>query len=534
MADSSMTATSGAAGEKGKYFPSKPLSFLKKASYGGGNFAANLMVTTASSFITFFYTNVAGIPIIAAGLILLVARLFDGTTDLLMGIVVDKTRTRWGKARPWILWMCIPYAVTLWLMFTSPDIGETGKIIWAGVTYILAQGIIYTAMSVPYNSMSSLATENPDERTQLSAYRTFFGYAGALIVSTFTTQFVAMLGDTMLAWQIVAIIYGVIGAAIYFNVFLQLKEVTGNEEEVKEAAKEPLGKMIKTLLTNKYWWFTLLSIMAGFVISGLMGGVAYYAMYVLNDFSILSLLMPSSFLPIMIGSMVLAPLAHRLGKRRMALIGIGVSIIGQFICIAFATNVPGYMAGLVVRGFGTAGLMIPVFAMIGDSAEYGYLKTGVRSEGMAFSAVGFAEKVGSGLGGVILTSIMAAGGFDAELPVQSASAIDSIIMVMNYVPLVLLVISAIFIWLYRLDRILPKMVEEAKHTEQAEAQLKADEAVAIEEGETGGTDVAALQDLDDGEAARGELSELESGGKEPSGSGDRPDGEDDSGAGNRG
>ena len=490
--------------EKGKYFPSKPLSFFKKASYGGGNFAANLMVTTASSFITFFYTNVAGIPIIAAGLILLIARLFDGTTDLLMGVVVDKTRTRWGKARPWILWMCIPYAITLWLMFTSPDIGETGKIIWAGVTYILAQGIIYTAISVPYNSMSSLATENPDERTQLSAYRTFFGYAGALIVSTFTTQFVAMLGDTMLAWQIVAIIYGVIGGAIYFNVFLQLKEVTGSEADVKQAAKEPLGKMIKTLLTNKYWWFTLLSIMSGFVISGLMGGVAYYAMYVLNDFNILSLLMPSSFLPIMIGSLVLAPLAHRLGKRRMALIGIGVSIIGQFICIAFALNVPGYMFGLVVRGFGTAGLMIPIFAMIGDSAEYGYLKTGVRSEGMAFSAVGFAEKVGSGLGGVILTSIMAAGGFDAELMVQPDTAIDSIIMVMNYIPLVLLVISGIFVWLYKLDRILPGMIEEAEKKEksdEAAKMLKADEAVAIEEGETGGEDAAAIEDLDQLEGA---------------------------------
>lgn len=153
------------------------MGILTGVAYGGGNLAANMLVTTAGAFITYFYTEVAGIAMLTVGFILSVCRICDGISDLCMGAIVDKTHSKYGKARPWLLWLSIPYLVGSVALWYSPDVGMTGKIIYAVVTYMLSVVIIYTALSVPYNTLCSLITKDGGERTALSAFRSGFDLA---------------------------------------------------------------------------------------------------------------------------------------------------------------------------------------------------------------------------------------------------------------------------------------------------------------------------------------------------------------------
>ena len=446
--------------EKEEMIMEKKLSLGKKLSYGGGNFAANLMVTTASSYITYFYTNVAGISVAVAGIILLIGRIFDGVSDLIMGYVVDKTHTKYGKARPWILWMAIPYAIALMLMFMSPNVGQMGKAVYAAITYIVAEGIIYTALCVPYNTLSSLATKDMDERTALSGFRTFCGYVGALLVSSFTLKFVDMAGGDAKAWQIVALVYGVIGALCYINVFIQLKEVETDTEVTQKVEKGEAVKALKSLVKNKYWVYTLMATLCLFLFSGVCGGMVYYAQYILGDAGIVSSLTMAHFIPIILGSIVAMPIAVKIGKRNAAVFGMIIMMIGQLIITIFPHNITLLLVGFAVRGAGMSPVMVPIFAMIADAAEYGRIKNGIRAEGMAFSAVGFAEKVGTGIGGVIMTTILAAGGFDAGLAVQPKSALTAIEACLNWAPWPMFVVTVVFLLLYNLDKILPELKKE--------------------------------------------------------------------------
>ena len=237
------------------------LSSIQKVAYGSGNFAANLMNCTVGTFISFYYTEVAGLPIASVGVILLVCRLLDGVSDLVMGAIVQRTRTKYGKARPWILWMAIPFGISVFLMFFSPNFGTTGKIVYAAATYMAGIAIVYTMISVPYNTLSALITNDPDERTSLATMRQFFGFMGPLFVTTFTLPIVNKLGGGQSGWSIMAAIYGILGAALYLWVFFSTKELDAEEQAAEtiqktkneNMPKESLWTSIKALFKNKYW-----------------------------------------------------------------------------------------------------------------------------------------------------------------------------------------------------------------------------------------------------------------------------------------
>lgn len=185
----------------------KKMSMLQIVGYGSGCLGANLMNNTVSSFISFYYTEVAGLPIAAVGIILLACRLLDGVSDLVMGAVVERTYTREGKARPWVKRMAIPFGLSIFLMFMSPSFGMTGKIIWAVCTYIAGIAIIYTAVMVPYNTLSAVSTEDVDERTKLVTARNTFGFVGPLMIGAISMPIVNFLGARQFAWSVLTGIY---------------------------------------------------------------------------------------------------------------------------------------------------------------------------------------------------------------------------------------------------------------------------------------------------------------------------------------
>ena len=205
------------------------MSMMQIVGYGSGCLGANLMNNTVSSFISFYYTEVAGLPLAVVGVILLACRLLDGVSDLVMGAVVERTYTKEGKARPWVKRMAIPFGLSIFLMFFSPSFGMTGKIIWAVCTYVAGIAVIYTAVMVPYNTLSAVSTEDVDERTKLVTARNMFGFVGPLAIGAISMPVVNFLGAGQLAWSVLTGIYGVLGALCYLWVYFSVKEVGAEE-----------------------------------------------------------------------------------------------------------------------------------------------------------------------------------------------------------------------------------------------------------------------------------------------------------------
>ncbi|WP_244275348.1 MULTISPECIES: MFS transporter [Oceanobacillus] len=439
--------------------PDRDLGTGEKVSYGLGNLSANLMITTANSFIVFFYTEIAGIAAATVGTLLMIARIFDGVTDLGMGVVVDKTKSKFGKGRPWLLWMSIPYILALVLLFTSPEFSQTGKIVYAFITYVLAIGIVYTMVSVPYNSMLVTLTQDQTQRGQLSISRAAFGLVGGLLIGVITLPLVSLLGGDKLGWMFMAVVYGVIGALLYLNAFKNTKE----RVDVKTTEKKdtvPLKQGLKALVKNKYWVLTIFIVILSFIGAGLSGVAVYYATYILGNENFMAVLTVVGIVPTILMMFFMNYLFKKFGKRNLAIIGGVVSIIGALIVLIAPESITVVSIGSFIRGLGGAPLGVAAFVMLADSVEYGEWKTGTRTEGLALSAGTFGEKVGTGLGGMILGVLMGLGGYVGGQAVQTEAALTSIKVVFIHVPIILSVISIILLYFYKLDKIYPKIVKE--------------------------------------------------------------------------
>lgn len=303
------------------------LSVLNYIAYAGGNLAANLLVTTASTFITYFYTEVVGISIAVAGVILAACRVFDGLTDLFMGAVIDKTRSKYGKARPWLLRLSIPYLAACVLLFSTPGTGGTLDIIYAAVTYVLAVCLVYTGVSVPYNTMSARMTKDQGQRTLLSVFRTFFGFGGAALVGSSSLNVVAALGGGRIGWTLMGLVYGILGALLYLFCFKVCKElpddfVVGPDAVEAEAAKKAESgagktdskKMVYALFHNKYWLIIMAVTLFSFITSGLGGVNVYYAQFILGGTDYMALLTICGMAPMAVGALFVTPLVSKFGR----------------------------------------------------------------------------------------------------------------------------------------------------------------------------------------------------------------------------
>lgn len=439
------------------------LSIKTKLSYGLGNLSANLVITTANAFISYFYTDSVGITAAMVGIILLAGRILDGIADIVMGIVVDRTKTKYGKARPWLLRLALPYGLAMVLLFTTPSLGENGNMVYALVSYLFAM-FIYTGINVPYNTLLAMQSQEQTERTQLSAYRTSIGFVGALLINIVTIPLVNALGGGSQGWLIMAIIYGGIGSALYFNCFLNCREMTAEESQRDIGlgkVKEPsLREGVNSLFKNKYWAMVIIMGIIGNLTAGLGGVNIYYAQYVLGNPNLVGLIGLASFLPIIAGVVISGPLMVKFGKRNISMAGCVVAIIGCIPLSIGYDNIPMIVAGLIVRGLESAPILVASLAMISDSLEYGEWKTGVRAEGLTFSAQSFSEKVGAGLGGALLGGILALGGYVGGAAEQSVSAITAMKIAFIYAQAGLMAIVLVMLYFYHLDEEYPQIMAE--------------------------------------------------------------------------
>lgn len=379
------------------------ITFWERFSYGCGDLGCNIIYSAMSAFLLFYYTDYVHVGAVTIGTIMLLSRVFDGVTDLIMGVIVDRTKSRFGKCRPWILRMAIPFALAGVLLFSVPSgLGETSKLVYIFITYNLVSSVVYTAINVPYATLNSLITQNQYERSVLSIFRMILATVGTLLITNLTLPLVQFFGDNMSAWTKTFAVFGVLAVIVFIITFTGTKERVEPAKETKHE-KVPFFKGIGLLFRNKYWIMITVTLVFIFINYSLNGGAAvYYAKNVLHDENMVGTMNLVANL-VQIGVMFFtAFIIKKIGKRNMLIVGAVIYGIGFALFGFVGTNMVGVIAACVLKGIGNAGISSCMFAIVSDTIEYGEWKTGYRTEGLINSASSFGFKVGNGLGSAIL------------------------------------------------------------------------------------------------------------------------------------
>ena len=443
------------------------ISTFEKIAYGGGDLASNFVLVLTGTFVTFFYTDALGLNAAIVGAIMMFSRLADGFTDIIMGYIMDKTHSKHGKARAWLLWLSIPIGIATILVFLVPNIGVTGKYIYIAITYNLVTTFLYTMINIPYGALTSLMSRDQDQRMIINIFRMFMAQAGSLIINACTLPLVnAMGGSTkQRSWIIVSILYGVVAAALFLLCFAKTKE----RVRVQAEKNNELGFLtsFKLIVKNNYWLLLVgiwVSMVLGMSMSGSVG--TYYAKYILGNENIAGFLGALGIVPVLLIMPLTAPLNRKFGKRNVALYGSFVSIAGQLLMLLNPASAAWLMFCAVIKGIGSATLSGTMFAMIADTIEYGHWKTGTRVEGMLYSSTTFGAKVGAGVGGAVALAVIGAAGYDGLAAVQAPAALEAIKVLYLIVPIPFVIIIPILYACYKLDKIYPKVMEELNQREQ--------------------------------------------------------------------
>ena len=403
------------------------------------------------------------------GTLMLLSRLLDGISDLVMGSIIDRTHTRWGKARPWILFSAIPMGLGLVLMFSIPQtLPYMGKLIFACVTYVLMAAVIYTACNLSYNTLLALEAPNPKDRVTMSSLRFFLTMATVLFINYNCGKFVDKFG-----WTGMSLIFGGIAILLLLITFFGTKE-RANIAQNPAAEAKPENKMsvkesFSHLFKNKYFWLLTVIFVLNYTILGVNNGLRiYFARNVLGNAALMGTLTLCFILPKMIGNLVYPYINKFLGKWKSMMLGYVIELAGVLVMALSPADFATAAAGLILLGIGgiphTAGL----FAMVADVIDYGEWKTGVRLDGLTNSATSFGMKVGAGLGSAITGWGLAWAAYDGKLAVQTAETIFGIKMVYTIVPAVLIVIGLIVLYFCNLDKIYPQIEEDLAKKHAAE------------------------------------------------------------------
>lgn len=461
------------------------LPLREKLCYGCGDFASCLFWAAFSTFLFLFYTDVFGISAAAAGTLLLVTRVLDAVVDPVVGMIADRTETRWGKFRPYLLWFCLPYAIIGVLMFTTPGLGPTGKLIWAYATYC-GMMVVYTAINIPYTSLMGVISANPVERTTVSSFKFVFAFAAGLIVKFSLPHMTRFFGASNPArgWQITFMFIGAVAVVFFLITFFGTKE----RVHPPAAQKTSVGRDLSDLFTNGPWLVLLAATVTFILFVATRSTItAHYLKYYVGS---QTLTLPwsslaktynfedisSVFLPIgdagaIVGVLLVGWFAGRVGKKPAFLILFATSLALTLAFLWLKPNQLFLMTILQFLGSATGGpLSVLLWAMYADTADYGEWKKGRRATGLVFSASTMSQKAGWAIGGVIVGYMLDAAGFLPNVT-QSAKVLDSLVWLMSVVPALIGVVAFALFCLYPLN--------EAKMS-QIETDLKARRAAAGE------------------------------------------------------
>jgi GPH family glycoside/pentoside/hexuronide:cation symporter len=442
------------------------VSIKEKLGYGAGDMACNLVFQPIAVYLLFFYTDIFGLAPAAASVLFLVARVWDAINDPIMGFVVDRTRSRWGKLRPYILWGALPLGVLGVLCFTVPQWGNPAKLAYAYVTYI-GLGMLFTLVNVPYAALTSAMTQDTKQRTSLSAYRMIGATLGGMVAIVGLPLLAEALGGENQArgYQLSMILFAVVGTALLMWTFFSTRERVAAPK-----AKVNLKAVSKILSANRPLIFLSLFFLFFLGYEAVSNSSAiFYLKYHYDREDLISLFTLALIVPMLITTAFVPALAKRLGKRKLLFIGILVNLVSPIGILLFPGNIVILFATKAVSGVGYGVMNVLAWAFVPDTVEYGQYKTGIRSEGMVYSIVGFFLKTGFALGGLIPGLVLNLTGYVAN-QAQTETALAGIQSLMTYIPAALVLLGLVMMVFYNLDEDkYEEIVAELRGREEHEA-----------------------------------------------------------------
>ncbi|MDF1570755.1 MAG: MFS transporter [Bacteroidales bacterium] len=447
---------------------STKLSFREKIGYGLGDTASHFVWDMVGFWILIFYTDTYGISAAAAGTIMLIARVWDMVSDPVMGIIADKTNTRWGKFRPYLLWMAFPYSVLAVLAFTTPDFGDTGKVIYAAATYLLLM-TVFTAINLPYSSLGAVMTSDSYERAGLNSYRFVFAFAGQLIVSGTALSLALFLGkgDQAKGYQYTLILFAVISFILFMITFRTTRERVAPPKEQTADLRQDL----KNLLKNRPWMILFFVGIISFVMFALQNlSVAYYFKYYIGNESQVQLFNVIGTIALIITIPFSKPLAKRFGKKTVFLTSSLLSgIFFILLYIPGSENIGMIFTFNIIAKMAYAPAVPLLWTMLGDTADYSEWKDGRRATGLVFSAATFAQKAGWGIGGALAGWLLALFHFEANV-VQTETALTGIKLMISVFPGILYMSCAILLIFYKIDQSTCVQMQQELDQRRAESE----------------------------------------------------------------
>ena len=460
------------------------ISVVEKVGYSAGDAASNLFFQTFVNYLLFFYTDVFGISAGVAGTMFLVTRIFDAVTDPVMGFISDRTESKYGKFRPYLLWLAVPFAVVGFFMFITPDFTDTGKIVYAYVTYTLMMAM-YTAINVPYAALMGVITPNSLERTGISSYRFVAAYCGLLVVTGLTEPLVEFFGagNEQVGWMWTMGLYGVAAAGLFLFTFFT------TEERVKppKSAKIDLKTDGKDLLNNLPW-----VLIAGATVFQLMyvvikgGTTPYYVDYYLGEHSVsfleaigigsgTSTFLTAGALATLAGALCTKYLSSIFDKKKTY---VGTLFLSAVFCLPFflldESQVELIYISNILSGFFFGPVSVLQWAIYTDTADFGEWKFGRRATGLIMAASLFALKMGVAIGGALTGWMLDFYGFQAN-QAQTPEALFGIVFLVGVMTAIIGILGALLMIFYPLDG--EKMEEIEIELEARRGELESGTAI---------------------------------------------------------
>jgi sugar (glycoside-pentoside-hexuronide) transporter len=436
------------------------LSITEKIGYSLGDCAANFVFQTQIMFLMGFYTDVLGISAVAAGNIFLVSRLWDAFNDPMMGALADRTSTRWGKFRPWILWTAVPFAALFILAYTAPNFSYNGKILWAVVTYN-ALMMIYTANNIPYSALTGVITGDMAERSSLVMWRFVLAMTAQFIVQTFTLVLVARLGrgNQSMGFPLTMSIWAAIAVIFFIVTFVTTRERVTPDPKQKSSIATDIGD----LLGNRNWIALALATVFVFICLAMRGGgTYYYFQYYVGQQTILGNVLAWESLfgwfnglataATIVGVVLSKPLAMRFGKCNVFRASLLLTAVCMSLFVLFPADAVEAMFALQMLLQFIYGTTIPLlWSMMADVSDFSEWKLGRRATAMTFAATVFALKLGLSIGGALQGWLLRSYGYVANVQ-QSEHALDGIRYMMSVFPALAFFIAVGILMFYQIDR----------------------------------------------------------------------------------
>lgn len=454
------------------------LKWYNKIGYGSGDIAGNVIYALLSAFVMIFLTDTVGMNAGIIGSLIAASKLLDGVSDIFFGVLIDKTSTKMGKARPWMFYGYFGCAICLVAIFCIPaNISAFAQYTWFFVAYTVLNAGFYTANNIAYSALTALITKNNQERVEMGSIRFMFAFGTSMLIQTITVSFVAAFGGGAAAWRTVAIIYAVVGLisntiSVMSVRELSPEELAGNEinpvvydkqikegeleqvaEELKGEAqtgeeKYSLGAAFKLLVQNKYYLMIVVSYLLMQIYSATLNMGIYFMSYVLKNANLLGVFSWAINIPMIVGLLMTPMLVQKWGGMfRLNKMGYIIGSLGRILVVVagYMGSVPLMLASTAIAALGMSPLQGNMNALIATCSEYTYLTTGKRVDGTMYSCTSFGTKVGGGIGTAVAGWLLALSGYVGGAEVQSAACMNMLHILYLWIPMVLTILITLIL-----------------------------------------------------------------------------------------